>query len=86
MNPLCFQAFFCLQKTAVNEVTVRLENSDATILEPQDELFEVFFSTWKRRYHEIYRKTKPKHRLEQQTTDLNKPFPLGAAANSFLLY
>lgn len=78
-----FQVVFCLQKTPVNEATTRLEYSDATILESQDELLGIFFPTWKTRYHEIHRKTKTKHHLKKQKRDSKKPLPLAAATNSF---
>lgn len=66
------------------EAIVQLENTDATTLGPQEELLGIFYSTWKMKYHEIYRKTKSKHSLVQQKTDLNKPFTLGSATNSVL--
>lgn len=85
MDPLYFQAF-CFQKEAVNEAIVQLESTDATTSGPQEELFGVFYSMWKTKYHEIYRKTNPRHSLVQWKTDLNKPFRLGSATNSVCLY
>lgn len=49
---------------------------------PQKKFFGVFFSMWKMRYHENYRKTKSKHHPEQWTTHLN-PFPLELLQNPF---